>query len=310
MGKTPLLPQPDRFNILIIVDSYGWAWDIASRQMLSHLPEGYSGAIINYWDLFNNVLVTPADWDVVLVYTYRNDMVLAHMSPHNTIICIESDPSTVEMYLKPLYDRFRHLAGMNGKVAYHLMNMYPDGGPRIHILSHGVDTDRFHPPEHAPERFTVGWVGRADRPSKRFNLADTAMKSVNAEWKPLKGLKDEGYVPPEMMPAYYRSLSALLVTSLVEVRPLVVMEALASGVVPVTTRVGDVEEYIQHNVNGLYLPYDLDAYTIATVVTRLRGMRGYNRMRLNARRTAESKLSWGKLIPSWVKVFEEVAAGE
>jgi len=211
------------------------------------------------------------------------------------------------MYLKPLYDRFKHLAGMNGKVAYHLMNMYPDGGPQIHILNHGVDTDLFHPPENPPERFAVGWVGRADRPSKRFTLADQAMKQVDVEWRPLKGLKDESYIPHELMPAYYRSLSALLVTSLVEVRPLVVMEAMASGVIPVTTRVGDVEEYIHHNVNGVYLPYDLDIGIIYGALTRLSGSKRYQIMRRNARRTAEKKLSWGTVIPSWIKVFEEVS---
>lgn len=310
MVKVPLTPQPDKFNVLIIIDSYGWAWDIASRQMLAHLPDGYAGQVINYWDLFNTYRVNPADWDVCLVYTYRNDMVMAVMDPRNTVIMVESDPSTVEPYLKPLYDRFKHLAGMNGKVAYHLLNMYPEGGPTIHFLKHGVDTDQFHPPPSPPKRFTVGWVGRADRPSKRFTLADTAMKQVDAEWKPLKGLKDESYVPPEQMPAYYRGLSALLVTSVVEVHPLVVYEAMSSGVIPVTPRVGDVEEYIEHNVNGVFLPYEMDVETIADELTRLRDSKSLNNMRRATRYTAETKLSWKVNISSWLRLFNEVASFE
>jgi len=210
------------------------------------------------------------------------------------------------MYLKPLYDKFKHLAGMNGKVAYHMMNMYPDGGPRIHFLSHGVDTKLFHPPDRTPYPFTVGWVGRADRPSKRYALADEAMQKTKHMWKPLKGLKDESYLPPELMPIYYRTLSCLLVTSLVEVHPLVVYEAMASGVIPVTTRVGDVEEYIIHDKNGLYLPYDLDSKIITRSTARLNHTYKYEKMRQEARKTAEKQLSWGVVIPSWIKVFKEI----
>ena len=306
MVRTVLKPNPTKYNILIIIDAYGWAWDIASKQLLEHLPPDYNGVIINYWDLFNNVTVNPSEWDIVLNYMYRNDMVMAAMDPRNTVICIESDPSTVEMYLKPLYDKFKHLAGMNGKVAYHLMNMYPDEGPTIHTLTHGVDIKQFHPPSHSPPAFTVGWVGRADRPSKRFTLADEAMQSTKLSWKPLKGLKDASYLPPELMPAYYRTLSCLLVTSLVEVHPLVVYEAMASGVIPVTTRVGDVEEYIVEDFNGVYLPYSLDAVTVADKVTPLSHTYRYEKMRKHARITIEKHLSWETVIPSWIKVFEEI----
>ena len=42
------------------------------------------------------------------------------------------------------------------------------------------------------------------------------MKLVDADWKPLKGLKDAGYVPPELMPAYY--MMAACIVGLVALR--------------------------------------------------------------------------------------------
>lgn len=311
MGKAQLDPLPDRFNVLAVVDSYGWAWDNATRSLYAHLPPEYRGEVINYWDLFNTYTVHPAEWDAVLVYTYRNDMVLAAMNPKNTIVCVESDPSTVQMWLKPLYDRFSHLAGMSGKVYHHLLNLFEDKGPQIHLLRHGVDTDMFRPPAEPPDEFTVGWVGRADRYSKRYALAEASVRLAGVAFKPLKGLKDEGYVPHQEMPRQYRGMSAQLCTSLVEVHSLATYEGMACGVVPITTRVGDVEEYVHEGVSGLLLPYDAGAEEIAETVRRIRDSPlKLSRMRRGARATAEKHLSWGKVIPSWIKILGEVAGFE
>jgi glycosyltransferase involved in cell wall biosynthesis len=52
------------------------------------------------------------------------------------------------------------------------------------------------------------------------------------------------------MARLYAEADVLLITSSREGFPLVVMEAMAHGVVPVCTRVGEIDRHVIHGING------------------------------------------------------------
>jgi len=51
-------------KVLFIVDVYGWAWDIASRELLTYLPE-VDGAVVDLAD-FRAMDFNHEEWDMVL----------------------------------------------------------------------------------------------------------------------------------------------------------------------------------------------------------------------------------------------------
>lgn len=87
---------------------------------------------------------------------------------------------------------------------------------------------------------------------------------------------------------------------------LAALEAMACGVVPVTTRVGGVPELITHGEDGfLEAPGDIDAQG-ARVVALLRDDELHSRMAAAGRRTAMERFSTEKIIGQYERYYESV----
>ena len=80
----PLHVEPNSF--LIIVDTYDWAWDIASRELLSAMPEA-KGKIVDVDD-FRRGGIDVRTYNVVLVYPWAATGLLNYLDPRNTVINI------------------------------------------------------------------------------------------------------------------------------------------------------------------------------------------------------------------------------
>jgi glycosyltransferase involved in cell wall biosynthesis len=165
---------------------------------------------------------------------------------------------------------------------------------RLSCIPNGVDTSLFTPapagvpasPRAAPQ---IGFVGRLS-PEKgpelfvrtalllRERLPDArlvmvgdgpmrpAVEDLIAQYR----LGDHVRLAGERhdMPQAYRELDVLLSTSHSEAMPLAIMEAMASGVPVVATRVGGVPELVEHGGTGwLVAPGDADG--LAGAVARL-----------------------------------------
>ncbi|TDR73903.1 glycosyltransferase family 4 protein [Paludibacterium purpuratum] len=117
----------------------------------------------------------------------------------------------------------------------------------------------FSPRQTLPPRFTVGWIGRND-PIKRLPIllavlaqaapdrSEFEVSLVGEDLAPIAEQvaalgfavrhHDRRAVPIEACPALYRQMDVLLVTSASEGQPMVLFEALASGVPVISSAVG------------------------------------------------------------------------
>jgi len=140
----------------------------------------------------------------------------------------------------------RSLATINARIQAWLHDRYPTAD--IRFIANGVDTERFHVAS-APERSTIrqSFGLPDDRPLVLFAGRDSDKKNFDAVLamprddfhlvvcgarRDLKadGLTDLGIIPYDQMPRLFRAMDVMVQASTGEGFPLVVQEALASGV--------------------------------------------------------------------------------
>jgi glycosyltransferase involved in cell wall biosynthesis len=101
----------------------------------------------------------------------------------------------------------------------------------------------------------------------------------------------------------YECVDVCLVTSRQEGGPKAVLEAMASGVPVVSTRVGQATELVSDGENGLLADVD-DVEALAAAVRRVRDDAGLRRrLRANGRATAETTAE-ERLDPLWARLLE------
>ena len=234
-------------KILIIVDVYDWAWDIASKELLEHLPE-VDGRIVSLKD-FVKMDFNSEDWDMVFIYPWSNKSVMSRLDPDNTIVCVAGGDQLDKSRDFDINCRdFVVYGACNRDIQKVLRNRFPRKW--IPLLSHGVDTEKFKPDPVSHDEFTVGWVGAAKRKIKRLSLAERVVAKAGMKLKVAGYGREASLLSHDEMPEFYNHIDVLLITSEFEAHPLVAYEAMACGVPVISGNVGDLEETIENGVNG------------------------------------------------------------
>jgi glycosyltransferase involved in cell wall biosynthesis len=159
----------------------------------------------------------------------------------------------------------------------------------IRRISNGVDLERFRPyGEEPPERQrTVVWVARLVT-AKNPHVLLRAWKRLNGEGKYRLLLAGDGPLGPEMkacvereglrdvhflgnvddVPQVHRQGSVFVLPSYGEGCPNALLEAMASGLCPVVSRVPGCADVVEDGVNGLLFESDDDSQ-LAAALTRV-----------------------------------------
>lgn len=119
----------------------------------------------------------------------------------------------------------------------------------------------------------------------------------------------QGAVPNGDLPAYYRAADVLVAPSVAssegdtEGLPVVLMEAAASGIPMVASRIGGIPDLVQHERTGLLVePADPEA--IASAITRLLSDEGLRQsLAANARRVVLERYSWDDVVDRFDALF-------
>jgi glycosyltransferase involved in cell wall biosynthesis len=122
----------------------------------------------------------------------------------------------------------------------------------------------------------------------------------------LRGIHFVGPVPPERVSAYYAAADVYVQTPVVDNMPLSILEAFASGLPVVSTRVGGVPAIVQDRVNGLLAPDD-DAEGIAGRIIELIERPDMARGIAAAAAAACAQFDWSTTRESWRAVYRELA---
>jgi glycosyltransferase involved in cell wall biosynthesis len=202
--------------------------------------------------------------------------------------------------------------------------------PKVHVVPSGIALDEFTPclrKEVAPARFTVGYVGRmspeknpigfveiaeqlyAEMPALRFSMfgEGSMHKAVRARagaGPAAAAITFEGYAAHAR--DALRAADVLVVPSILDGRPNIVMEASACGVPVIAAPVGGIPEVVEDGVNG-YLVTPRDHTRIAALIRGwLENPETFAKLRRLSRAKAERDFDRRRMLDDYANVFSGV----
>lgn len=178
----------------------------------------------------------------------------------------------------------------------------------VHYTPNGVDTEFFRPAEPAPSPvLRVGWAGSltnhgtGHRGAHEF-IAPAVAAVEGAELR--LAAREEKWRNREEMLDFYRSLDVYVCASRTEGTPNPCLEAAACGLPVVTTRVGNMPEFIRDGENGFFV--ERDAADIVEKLRRLRDDPGLRERLGRAARATAEEWDWRHQAAAYDAMFRDV----
>lgn len=188
----------------------------------------------------------------------------------------------IELASLPYASYLNHRVVINKKTYQDFINLYKESNlelysDRLHIIPNGIVFNEEHITKNEMKKtLTIGFVGRWEKekrpelfldivkkakdiiPEIEFVTAGTHTKKYEKEIKDF-GIVNLGEITNETeMKLVYQKMDIILITSYREGLPVVLMEAMGSGVIPITTNVGSIDEHITNNYNGFLIDNESD----------------------------------------------------
>lgn len=225
-----------------------------------------------------------------------------------------------------------------------LMNLYGLPGDRIHVVYNGVDLQIFYPrnsretilKKHGldPKFHVILYLG-GFRPVKGPLYVLEALEKIQKEFKNVKVFFVGGKSPQEkryinigtklteslreksaiqlieniphlQLPDYYSAADVVVVPSVYDAFPKVVLEAMACGTPVVAFAVGGIPELINHEKTGILVePADPDALAKAiTAIVLDSNLK--NKISFNAKKLVEERFTWKHAAENTRAVYERL----
>lgn len=243
--------------------------------------------------------------------------------------------------LRRLYRPFVHThVALSRDLAAYLTGVIGVAPVRVRQIYNGVDTQRFSPvaeperitgcPFSAPAHWVVGTVGRMVSVKNQTLLANAFVQAAALD--PLfaqkarlvmigggdllaqvraildeAGLADHAWLPGERsdVPDVMRGLNCFVLPSLAEGVSNTILEAMASGLPVVATRVGGNDELVTDGQTGHLVPSgDVDAMARA-LIAMARDRDRTRQMGLAARREVERRFSMPAMAQAYCRLYDD-----
>jgi len=309
---SPFDPSHDRPRVLAITDQPGWAFEHIFNAVRDALADRYDLVSLPYTQLNElgvdglRARVEPAD-AVYCFSAVMPDAVYDVLSMRPMTAGIHNDHQ-FDYYAEKLtaarLGRFVAIGCANANLRRRTLEMGLHD--RVVVTSSGVDVERFSPPatpRTGPVR--AGWAGQIGHSGGKLKqFYERVVPGCAAAGLPLlPAVREKNPVPFEQMPDYYRLIDLLIVASIGEGSSGPLLEAAASGCLPVSTRVGVAEQQITHGENGLLLADDLDAITETLYWCRQHPER-VRAMGEAARQNVLEHWTWAKRAEHFAELFD------
>ena len=216
----------------------------------------------------------------------------------------DEEPSASEKYSLSYVNRIDKRVVLGEKTFLDFKNLYIQNSisienlKKINIIKNKVNTPDFFPLKLKNERLKIIFVGRNSsekRPELFFKIATICNdKNLKTDFLIIGDFKNYTFEIPRNttligeifnkieLNEHYINSNLLLITSIREGFPMVVLEGMAYGVVPLCTNVGEISEFINNaNQNGFIIENEENINIIASNFVNQIEMLEKNRNMLN-----------------------------
>ncbi len=198
----------------------------------------------------------------------------------------------------------------------------------ITVAKLGVDIIRFSPTTEKrlykekigidPKKFVIGYVGRISK-EKNVTVLLNACTKINSE-KPIHlllvgdGPKNQisqcqsrhnctitGFV--DNVPDYLKAMDLFVMPSSTETTSLATLEAMATGLPVIASKVGFIKNYIVKDYNGIFFAKENPAMLATKIEKLMRNYKLREQLGLNARKTIAYSFSWERSISKIKKIL-------
>lgn len=307
-------------NLLLIADYRGWAWDIKSRNILKHIkPYGFDVTIEYYYDYFKDIATEWHDLgyqenksidfsshDAIIFFSIKFARAFDGRFDHTkTYVGICS-----HMYYNGSSSNPEDVAFLNKFKGVFVLNrfLFKDFYPvikNLYYCPNGVDTQLFQPKSKvgSGKLLTVGWVGNPNHGCDKgffeyiYPLSKRGFKLRVSNKETLNRYED--------MPDYYNQIDVYVCTSNTEGTPNPCLEAAACGRPILSTKVGNMPEFVGDGWNGFLVERSInDFVNKLEILSRNRDI--LNQMSLNARKKAIT-WDWNNQIIHFVNMLSSLS---
>lgn len=258
----------------------------AAEKIASQLNEGEFDLVYERYSLWSSASLKRAAQLGLPSVLEVNAPLIEEQSQHRTLV----DRETAVRIRNEAFEAATSIIAVSGKVADYIRGCLPaTQHSKVHVVSNGVDTERFRPdvpPIATGTQFTVGFLGtlkpwhglesllaafhilHGKKPNVRLRIiGDGPMREslqgmVASEYVSMRSKIDwVGAVPPGEVPAHLTSLNVAVApysdSSSFYFSPLKVFEYMAAGCAVVASSIGQLKAVVQHDCTGwLYPPGD------------------------------------------------------
>ena len=265
-----------RTRLRIIYDRVGWAYFHRAAILQKYAPEDFEVSIASQYEINEGVGAQPVDVVLLLNYTRAP-------KTRRALDSVAPDVRLVASFNTGWPRRLRHFEECCESCEAVLVNnheYWDQAGQRSHTfyVPNGVDRTVFNT--------QVGPVERKERVLWCGSEYHLGLKGYDDYLVPLAAKLSQHQMPcdflvtksdeqaelrtPEEMARWYNSGTIYVCASEFEGTPNTCLEAAACGGVVVSTRVGNMPEFIQHGVNGFLVSRDVESMVNAVLSARER----------------------------------------
>lgn len=244
-------------------------------------------------------------------------------------------------YEKKLMDRSDALIAVSKYTVNELTELYGISEEKIHVIYNGVDIDKFKPRTNKTElkqefkldekQKTVLFVGRLyhrkgletllhsvppvlqEFSDVKFAISGTGFKEKEESLRMLakeldieKHVSFLGYVPDEKLPHLYAASDIFVLPAIYENFPFAILEAQATGLPVISTKVGGIPEFLVDKENGFLIDPGDSTQLTQRVLTLLQNPKLAKKMGERGRELIEEKLSWRLITQQVVDLYHKL----
>ena len=244
-------------------------------------------------------------------------------------------------YEKKLMNRSDALIAVSKYTVDELTELYGIDEKKIHVIYNGVDVQKFKPrPDRTELRRDFGleaekkivlFVGRLYH-RKGLEILLRSIPPVLQEFSDVKfvisgkGFKEKeeslrnlakqldiedhvtfmGYVPDEKLPNLYSASDIFVLPAIYENFPFAILEAQATGLPVISTKVGGIPEFLVDNENGFLIDPGDSAQLTQRVLALLQDPKLAKEMGMRGRKLIEEKFSWRLITNQVIDLYHKL----